>query len=757
MPPSKEEPTVSRTARMTSAVTFVLLAWSGRWARADATVLQNGVAPTPRYAGARDTWISGEQWEQNRAYGKHPTLRCGGQRHILLQFDLSPVPKGHVVHKAVLRLADVGYPRKEKGAWPRAMLAFRLTRAWNENANWLEHTRTDYKKADAGDWATPGGALDRETDFGQQPKGAIATDTLIACHRGHVRDLDVTAVVQRWHAGTLPNHGFALAGLSKRHGCQVASSEWHVPGYRPALLLDHGPKGGEPAGIPALASAPADLELHPIAATPDAGKAAGKHVAVAVGQNDNCGLRGRSTDAYVKEAVLRYPGTWGWMTQCRVGGVAGDFSRALLYFDLSEVPKDASIEQAKLHVSLVHRTARYVHTYRYGAFLLALPDAPGWESTTVTADAPWPKGGVMGASKGGPLALGEVVTKRIEDRRGRKHNVNDAMEFDLTGVARAWVQGKAPNCGVVLDNRIEGGQYDFYGSRSFDPKRRPYLELTISPKVGKRYEPVAVALGPPPAAYWVEPMREVHKRFTGKAGTLAQYGDSITVTMAYLAGYSWAGKIKPKNCPPEVQAEMDLVAGYADLKLWRTWKGGQWGNTGMMRSDWLINNIDGWQKKMNPEASVIMFGTNDLGGLVPPEYTENMAASLRRMMADGTVPMLTSIPPASGRDARPYWLAALSIAHGLRVPLIDYYAEILRRRPDDWDGRLEKFRPRKGYDVPTLVSGDGTHPSNPKEFVNDFSEKALSSNGYNLRDYMTLRKYHEVITKVLHTRRHEPK
>ena len=65
------------------------------------------------------------------------------------------------------------------------------------------------------------------------------------------------------------------------------------------------------------------------------------------------------------------------------------------------------------------------------------------------------------------------------------------------------------------------------------------------------------------------------------------------------------------------------------------------------------------------------------------------------------------------------------------------------------ESRKDKFKDRKGYQVLTLVSGDGTHPSNPKEYQNDFSEKALSTNGYNLRNYMTLRKYHEVMTKVL--------
>ena len=95
-----------------------------------------------------------------------------------------------------------------------------------------------------------------------------------------------------------------------------------------------------------------------------------------------------------------------------------------------------------------------------------------------------------------------------------------------------------------------------------------------------------------------------------------------------------------------------------------------------------------------------------------------------------------------------YWLAGLSIARGLKVPVIDYYAEIMRRRPDDWDGRLEKFSRYEGYQVPTLICRDGTHPSNPKEFSNNFSQQSLNSNGYTLRNYMTLQTYAAVIEKV---------
>lgn len=65
---------------------------------------------------------------------------------------------------------------------------------------------------------------------------------------------------------------------------------------------------------------------------------------------------------------------------------------------------------------------------------------------------------------------------------------------------------------------------------------------------------------------------------------------------------------------------------------------------------------------------------------------------------------------------------------------------------------MEKFSAYQGYDVPTLISRDGTHPSNPKKYVNDFSDEALNSSGYVLRNYMTLRKYSQIITKILQPR-----
>jgi len=756
---------VKKVLALTAAV--LALAGGGCAAGESVTVLQNGVLPTPEYSGCVDTAISGNRYEANRDNSRRQTLSCGPGRNVLIRFDLTPIPKDHVIHRALLRVADAGYPRRSReGAWPVHFLAYRLTRAWNDKACWEYHSRKSYRdQPQQAKWKTPGGDFDRETDFGRGKGGLVGSEAVLDGAWGHMHELDVTPLVKAWHEGQLPNYGLALCGQEKGPHFSVASSEWYVPDYRPKLVVAHGAKGSEPTEPARLSAAPKKVELDPISATPDAGRARGEYGVVRVGQNANCLLRGASTDAYVKEAVSKYPGRWGWMGMCRVGGAAGDFSRALLYFDLSGIPKDASIRRARLRVWLTPYTNRQVGSYRYGAFLLKLPASPGWKAEEVTAaqreeGRAWPGGGVLAASEARPLAIGRVV--QVERTvRGRKRKVPGAMEFDLTGAVRAWVQGKALNCGIALDNRLEGGAYDFYSSRWPDPELRPYLEVELSPAPAGRPAPIHVEAGLPDGDYWVGPMREAHKRFDGKPGTLAQYGDSITVTMAFLAYRFAAGaprditpprkELALANTPPEVAKELEVVAKYSDRGLWWRWKGGQWGCTGQMKSDWFLANIDGWQKKMNPEVGVILFGTNDLGGLCPPDYTENMAAGIRRMLQDGTVPMLTTVPPKSGGAdlAEHYNTTLASIARHFKIPVIDYYGEIMRRRPDDWDGRMEKFRGEQGEGKWTLISRDGVHPSHPGKYAFDFSEEALSNNGYVLRDYLTLRKYYEVITKVL--------
>jgi lysophospholipase L1-like esterase len=247
----------------------------------------------------------------------------------------------------------------------------------------------------------------------------------------------------------------------------------------------------------------------------------------------------------------------------------------------------------------------------------------------------------------------------------------------------------------------------------------------------------------------VKPLQAVHDRFTGTPGTLALFGDSITVSLAFwapLGGGDSAGM------PPEMAAAHERVKEHLQPQCWSQWRGAEYGNAGGMTIRWAHENVDAWLKKLNPETAVILFGSNDLGQLAVEEFEEKTGEVVERCLANGTIVLLTTPPPRSGlaEKSAQFADAVRRVAKAKQVPLIDYQAEILKRRPQDWDGSLPQFKVVEGseYEVPTLVSRDGVHPSFPKAHQ-DYSEESLSKNGYLLRSYLTLLAYGDVVEHVL--------
>jgi hypothetical protein len=235
----------------------------------------------------------------------------------------------------------------------------------------------------------------------------------------------------------------------------------------------------------------------------------------------------------------------------------------------------------------------------------------------------------------------------------------------------------------------------------------------------------------------------VHARFHGRPGTFAQFGDSITETLAF-----WTPLPNPrKNAPPEMEQAFRRVKDHLRPECWRDWKGPEFGNQGGQTVRWAAENVADWLERLDPEVALVMFGTNDLPELTAQEYRHRLEAVVQRCLQRGTVVILSTIPPRHGLAAKAaaFAEAARKVAQELSVPLVDYHAEILKRRPDDWDGAADAFRMFADYDVPTLLSRDGIHPSAPRSFQDDYSARALRSHGYGLRNYLVLMKYAEVI------------
>src|SRR5215217_5077549 len=106
---------------------------------------------------------------------------------------------------------------------------------------------------------------------------------------------------------------------------------------------------------------------------------------------------------------------------------------------------------------------------------------------------------------------------------------------------------------------------------------------------------------------WVGPMKDVHAKFTGERGSLALFGDSITVSQAFWTPLAY----DPKNLSPEGRAALELVKKHMQERCWREWRGPEFGNDGGQTIAWAAEHVDQWLKDLNPETVVLMFGTND--------------------------------------------------------------------------------------------------------------------------------------------------
>jgi hypothetical protein len=253
---------------------------------------------------------------------------------------------------------------------------------------------------------------------------------------------------------------------------------------------------------------------------------------------------------------------------------------------------------------------------------------------------------------------------------------------------------------------------------------------------------------------WRPSAARTHARFNGRKGTFAHFGDSITVSLAYWAPL----QDERKNASVALERAFKRVEAHLRPECWRDWKGPEFGNEGRMTIRWADENVAQWLKTLDPEVALISFGSNDLREMEVGEYRDRLQSVVKRCLDNGTVVILTTIPPQHGHaeKAAEFAEAARAVARELALPLVDYHAEILKRRPDDWDGADERFAAYEGYDVPTLISRDGVHPSAPQQFLNDYSEEALSRHGYNLRSALTLLAYSDVLEVLTEARITQP-
>src|SRR5687767_8937938 len=107
----------------------------------------------------------------------------------------------------------------------------------------------------------------------------------------------------------------------------------------------------------------------------------------------------------------------------------------------------------------------------------------------------------------------------------------------------------------------------------------------------------------PAEPQWAETAWRTHARFTGRKGTLAHFGDSITVTQAYWAPL----RHERRNAPPAMEQAFRRVNAALRPECWADWKGPAFGSEGGQTVRWAHAGVDAWLGKLNPAIAVILF------------------------------------------------------------------------------------------------------------------------------------------------------
>ncbi|HYE04042.1 MAG TPA: SGNH/GDSL hydrolase family protein [Planctomycetota bacterium] len=147
------------------------------------------------------------------------------------------------------------------------------------------------------------------------------------------------------------------------------------------------------------------------------------------------------------------------------------------------------------------------------------------------------------------------------------------------------------------------------------------------------------------------------------------------------------------------------------------------------------------------EVAVIMLGTNDVNhGKSVDAVKQQLGAIVDAFTARRIVVVLSTIPPHHANDALAAQVsdAIGALAKEKKLALIDYRAEILARRPADWNGTLMN----PGDVHPTAGVGGFNAASDPYADGGDAASHrtgaAASSSGYLLRSWLTIQKLKEV-------------
>jgi hypothetical protein len=255
----------------------------------------------------------------------------------------------------------------------------------------------------------------------------------------------------------------------------------------------------------------------------------------------------------------------------------------------------------------------------------------------------------------------------------------------------------------------------------------------------------------PQAWDYTAAMKKVAGKFRGREGVVLHIGDSITYANPY-GQWPRAGEGKTERDKTILRwmhtgADND-TDGWWLARFDHPDGGRSYTACGGIRVNEMLAGgkqhmppLDKLLDTYKPRMVVFMLGTNDASaGRSVEAYKTDMASAIELMLERGIIPIVSTIPPHIGQPKRAeeFNVALRKLAKKRSLPLIDYEQEILKRRPDDWNG--------------ALLGKNDVHPTvgvNATKTTSAPTAENLRNSGYLLRGWLSVQKIAEVKSRVL--------